>query len=521
MDNSGAAPELVFGLVGPLGTDLSAAAQVLQDALAHVTYRSEVHRLSLLMQDLSGEPWGQLEHLKDAPRDTTIDAHMTAGNLLRQRLGRNDAMAMLGLMSIQELRQRHSGDPTKQLSRFAHILHSLKRPEEVKTLRRIHGPALVVLAAYAPRPKRLNDLARRIAESRYSNQFGDYLTRAEQLLRRDESEIGDAFGQNVEDTFPAADIVINTSDHAAMSKSVERAVELLFGNVFVTPDRDEQGMYFARAAALRSASLARQVGAAICRPDGTLVALGVNEVPKAGGGAYWCDDGDDGRDFRWGYDISDRMRENIFAEILQRLKDAGWFHEAKASQPTPELVAEALRSGDPPIMKGAQFLGTIDYVRAVHAEMAAITDAVRHGISTNACTLYTTTFPCHDCAKHIVAAGITRVVYIEPYRKSLVQELYPDSVVVDPAEPCGGKVRFEPFVGVAPRRYSDLFGLSTMKRKSKDGSSLQWRRADATPRLPEYMPTAVARLAAEDEEISLFKSQLIDKGLAKPEGTGK
>lgn len=516
MDEIATTPELVFGLVGPLGTDLSSAAQVLKDALAQVSYKSEIHRLSHLMRDLSGNPWDQLT---DGPRDSTIFAHMTAGNCLRQTLGRNDAMAMLGLMSIQELRQRQTEDSTKQLGRFAHILHSLKRPEEVKTLRRIYGPALIVLAAYAPRPKRLIDLARRIAESRHSNQFGDYLTQAEQLLRRDESEVGDESGQNVEDTFPIADIVINTSDHAAMAKSVQRAIELLFGNVFITPDTDEQGMYLARAAALRSASLARQVGAAICRPDGTLVALGMNEVPKAGGGAYWCHDDEDGRDFRWGYDTSDKMRENVFAEILQKLKDAGWLSEAKAARPITDLVVEALREGDSPIMKGAQFSGTIDYVRAVHAEMAAITDAVRHGVSTDACTLYTTTFPCHDCAKHIVAAGIKRVVYVEPYRKSLVQELYPDSIVVDPADSCGDKVRFEPFVGVAPRRYSDLFGLSMMKRKSKDGSWLQWRRAEAVPRFPEYMPTAVARLAAEQKEISVFHGKLIEKGLAHAEGT--
>jgi cytidine deaminase len=180
-----------------------------------------------------------------------------------------------------------------------------------------------------------------------------------------------------------------------------------------------------------------------------------------------------------------------------------------------------LRTGDPgagcpPIMKGAQFLSTIDYVRAVHAEMAALTDAARHGISTDRCTLYTTTFPCHDCAKHLVAAGIARVVYIEPYRKSLVQELYPDSVVVDPVDSCAGKVRFEPFVGVAPRRYSDLFGLSGIKRKSKDGDVLQWKGAETLPRLPEYMPSAVARLAAETEEVTLFLGQLRNKGLAEP-----
>ena len=104
---------------------MSAAAQVLKDALAHVGYGSEIHRLSHLMRDLSGKPW---DELKDRPRDSTIDAHMTAGNLLRQTLVRNDAMAMLGLMSIQELRQRRTGDATKPLEQFAHILYSLKRP---------------------------------------------------------------------------------------------------------------------------------------------------------------------------------------------------------------------------------------------------------------------------------------------------------------------------------------------------------------------------------------------------------
>lgn len=514
MVDSSSTPELIFGLVGPLGTDLTAVGQVLQDTLAQVGYESEMHRLSKLMRDLSGEPWSQL---KDGPRDEAIGAHMLAGNRLRSTLQRNDAMAILGLIAIQEHRGNSvAGDPTKPLLRFAHILNSLKRPEEVKTLRRIYGPALVVLAVYAPRPKRLTDLARTIAASRHSNQYGDYLTVAEQLLRRDEEEIGDKYGQNVAETFPLADIVIDSSDQEGMANSIQRGIELLFGNVFITPNRDEQGMYLARAASLRSASLARQVGAAICRADGSLVALGMNEVPKATGGAYWCDDEGDGRDFRWGYDTSDRMRENVFAEVLERLKTEGWLSERKAARETSDLVKEALRNHEGALMKGAQLTGTIDYVRAVHAEMAAITDAARHGAALADSTLYTTTFPCHDCAKHIVSSGIRRVVYIEPYRKSLVQELYPDSISVDPADSCSDKVRFEPFVGVAPRRYSDLFGLLNTKRKATDGTAIQWKRADAVPRFPEYMPSAVARIAAEQEETKLFLSQLQEKNLAEP-----
>lgn len=163
MPESASTPELIFGLVGPLGTDLSGVAQELRDTLMQVGYDSEVYRLSRLMRDLSGSPW---KDLTDGPRDVSIDAHMTAGNRLRQTLQRNEAMAMPGLTAIQEYRENRQGDPTKPLSRFAHILNSLKRPEEVKALRRIYGPA----PAYAPRPKRLTDLARVIANSRHSNQ---------------------------------------------------------------------------------------------------------------------------------------------------------------------------------------------------------------------------------------------------------------------------------------------------------------------------------------------------------------
>ena len=111
--------------------------------------------------------------------------------------------------------------------------------------------------------------------------------------------------------------------------------------------------------------------------------------------------------------------------------------------------------------------------------------------------MFTTTFPCHDCAKHIVAAGIKRVVYVEPYPKSLVQELYPDSIAVDVHTECEGRVQFEPFVGIAPKRYGDLFALLKRKRKNRDGTVATWRRSYAVPTPPEYLPSPLARVAAE------------------------
>lgn len=53
---------------------------------------------------------------------------------------------------------------------------------------------------------------------------------------------------------------------------------------------------------------------------------------------------------------------------------------------------------------------------AIHAEDNAIAFAKEQGIDLRGCTLYCTHQPCMSCAILIVKAGISRVVYLEPYR---------------------------------------------------------------------------------------------------------
>ena len=65
-----------------------------------------------------------------------------------------------------------------------------------------------------------------------------------------------------------------------MVVEIGRFVDLVFGKPFETPTADELGMYFARAAALRSADLSRQVGAVIMRNPGEIIAIGYNDVPS-------------------------------------------------------------------------------------------------------------------------------------------------------------------------------------------------------------------------------------------------
>ncbi|MBX9725001.1 MAG: hypothetical protein K2X81_26590, partial [Candidatus Obscuribacterales bacterium] len=151
------------------------------------------------------------------------------------------------------------------------------------------------------------------------------------------------------------------------------------------------------------------------------------------------------------------------------------------------------------------------YFRAVHAEMAALMDAARRGILVKGATMVCTTFPCHECSRHIIAAGISRVIFIEPYAKSLTLELYRDSVVVDDPNVKDGFVHFVPFVGVAPRQYMRLFDASRIERKNKRGDVIEWDRTVARPRQSEvpqaYILKETRRLHFLDEYDKKSKSK--------------
>lgn len=54
-------------------------------------------------------------------------------------------------------------------------------------------------------------------------------------------------------------------------------------------------------------------------------------------------------------------------------------------------------------------------IRTVHAEENAILDCARRGVTTMGATAYVTHEPCIYCRKQLIQAGITRVIYLNPY----------------------------------------------------------------------------------------------------------
>ena len=140
-----------------------------------------------------------------------------------------------------------------------------------------------------------------------------------------------------------------------------------------------------------------------------------------------------------------------------------------------------------------------EFGRAVHAEMNALLDAALRGVPVAGATLHSTTFPCHNCARHIIGAGIARVVFIEPYTKSRAERLHADAATIARTGRDPEKVAFEPFVGVAPRRYLEMFDaaarqrLGHLARKDETGHKHEFVKKQAFPvfvdaGLPQFRP---------------------------------
>lgn len=475
-------PEIVFAMTRAIGTDSKHVVAEISSLLTDAQYSVATIQLSDRFRDISF----LASTLKDVPEDARYRTYMNAGDFLRSATGRGDAAAVLGMMGLQVERERFlkEGDPKKRGR--AYILKSLMHPSELETLRRVYGPQLFVVSVFAPRDIRVKRLAKLIANS-WGESAEQWAPTAEELANRDTGipgreesvteKVPRRFMIDVQKTFQRADLFISATAPDQSAIAVRRFIELIFGYPFHTPTREEFGMCMAHSAALRSSSLGRNVGAAILTEEGDVVAVGANEVPRFGGGQYWPGDKPDGRTFVLGQDSSDRIRRQMFADLLRRLYSDRMWASAHASKEDLDALHRVLDALDldatvdailaSETIGKANVLDVIEYGRELHAEMAALTDAAKRGVSVRGCVLYCTTFPCHECARLIVSAGIKRVVYIEPYPKSRVAELYEDSIgLADRHMELGNRVRFEPFVGIAPRRYFDLF--SWVPRKAAD-----------------------------------------------------
>ncbi|MEQ1935671.1 MAG: dCMP deaminase family protein [Fimbriimonadaceae bacterium] len=66
-------------------------------------------------------------------------------------------------------------------------------------------------------------------------------------------------------------------------------------------------------------------------------------------------------------------------------------------------------------------------IRALHAEQNAMLQAALIGVACEGSSIYVTCQPCNNCAKMIINAGITRVIYEGDYPDDFSLELFRES----------------------------------------------------------------------------------------------
>lgn len=499
-------PELFIALVGAVGTNLQVVQDRIGQELAGVGYETVPIRLSEAMVEHEVSPG--LGKLKGEPEDIRIDGFMEAGDQLRSDAKSGEAVALLGISTILNHRENKTGSNERPAYNTAYILNSLKHPDEVRVLRSLYRDQFILISVYSPINQRKSKLISSISRSRSKFSSSEHEEHALRLISKDQIEPGNPFGQNVRDTFPLADVFFDMTDGSNINEQVERFVQILFSHPYRTPTRDEYGMFHAKAAALRSADLSRQVGAVIASDRGEIITTGCNEVPIQGGGSVWEDDCfdkvKDNRDFKEGYDSSARMKRELVSEVFEKIRDHCFSDEFKTKS-LDEMVDFALFDGRTPPLKGSRIASLLEFGRIVHAEMSAITEAARRGLKTKDTILYCTTFPCHVCARHIIASGIVRVVYIEPYPKSMAKDLYGSSIQVDnDTDASSLAVKFIPFTGISPRRFIRFFEMTD--RKDSRGHVLAWNARLSWPRVssfPDYVFNEITRLNTVLESLTI------------------
>lgn len=468
--------ELVVGLVGHAGSGCTAISTALYAALHASGYKVHQVKLSKFIEEnLTDNP---LPKFRQTPEYKGIDQLERAkilqdgGDKLREN--QEYILASLAIQEIMKLR----GDAPVGTNKIAYILDSLKNVSEVQLLRDVYGSTFRLVAVHCDYDRRFQRLYGKIGtEAKFA---GAQEAEVVEFMLRDEMDRSKN-GQQVREVFHLADYFVDDNKDEKINvennANLKRFCEILLGAGFHRPTVEETAMYTAFSAALRSSCLSRQVGATLASENGQIIAIGSNDVPRYAGGTYLEGSTPDHRCAIWEWSSSDgkikfsgchnSRHKNLIAEeikssIIGQIRD-GIKNSTKDLEEEQRGQINAALSryfdDEKPDFSLPKIKDIVEYSRSIHAEMDALFSAARRGNSTQNSVLYCTTFPCHNCARHMVTAGVKRVYYVEPYVKSLAIDLHSDSIRTTsvPEDEDQQQMVVVPFTGVGPRMYEDHF----------------------------------------------------------------
>lgn len=451
--------ELVIGLCGPIGTDIKFVSKKLKEIIEDTfDYKCIEIKMSKFIK-------AQYSLDNDNRSVAYYNDVINKGNALREKYG-NDILAKYAIHDIAKNRHKKSDgiEDSEDLvysKRVCYIINSIKHDDEFRLFKKVYQNIFYFIGVFSP------------LEIRKNNLLNIQIPKPEiEKLIEIDSEQPEKYGQKVSKTFMNADYFMRIEDshEQIIRDKLTRFLDLIFGTKIITPSISENAMYLASSASANSACMSRQVGASITNQSGKVISVGWNDVPKFGGNLYTEGDDFDHRcmNKNGGTCFNDQEKKLLVNLIAGELLDKNAIEEAQLKN-----IKE--------ILEKSRIKDLLEFSRAVHAEMHAIINATqKSGSEIIGGSLYCTTYPCHNCARHIVASGIKEVYYIEPYNKSLALKLHDDSITENSNE--NKKTKILMYDGVAPSRFMDLFKMTDGLKRKKDGIIIAQKRKTARPR---------------------------------------
>lgn len=478
--------QLIFAISSPIGTNKKDVIDLIRSTLKSDFGYKEVSVIKLSEVITQFNTADVPQYLDKTPGFKKLKSKIDGGNNIRKNRGceflSEIAIAKIHLDSRLATGKDEPKPKDYQPRRDCYIIDSIKNSDELKLLRSIYGELFYLFSIYAPEEVRKDYLI---------NQNNISPAEADELILKDEFE-KEKYGQNVRQTFIEGDFFVNIyeKEKADLKKDVERYINLIFQTEVITPNQHETAMYEAKSASSNSACLSRQVGASITNNKDELISTGWNDVPKFGGNLYSNPNSvkSDHRCFNletgYGYCSNDKEKDELVhnEEIVTSLnnlinKTLQTSHKVSFKS---EDFSDFKQSIKVALRRNTRLKDLIEFSRSVHAEMHAIINGSQlSGSEIIGGKLYCTTYPCHNCIRHIIASGIQEVYYIEPYKKSKAIALHNDSVT-ESYNKESNKVKVLMYNGVAPRKFLSFFS-SINPRKDSMGKVKAFDKKKARP----------------------------------------
>jgi deoxycytidylate deaminase len=423
--------EVIFiGFTGSLGSGCTYIAEGIKNTLKDGRY----YRLSDVLRDILK---------RQGINNPSTEQLQEEGNNLRKKKG----VSILAQLCMEKIWKDSQAKPCTPDTVI--LIDGIRNDGEIRCFRAFpHFYLISIHADENVRKKRLIEIDKRIKTDK------EFLT----ADARDREE-DFYYGQQVQKCNYLADIIINNNETHPKGSDIEISFFQTIDNNYIhvikairkgeaVPDHpptiDEILMTAAYCLSKRSSCEKRKVGAVIAhimipktkgkKPKRKgdeihfqVISSGYNEVPL---GTDPCKLGLYEKCYR------DYLKEKMIKEF-NYCPSCGKKIPSYTQRDIKKLLSyecpKCHKSISKKFLSGSTSGKLLDMCRALHAEEIAIIGLSGVSKSTGGeLSLYTTTFPCNLCANKIVAAGIKKVIYAEPYSmeesKKILEEARVDTV---------------------------------------------------------------------------------------------